>query len=179
MGSSRCCSAIRSDRSNRSFDMVGHRSSKRRRYRAGSRLISASGANGLVQRWNDGEDRVHLRKFEELLHVGTGPGDNYLDPFGAARDVMADEDSQTRGVHLRHLSEIEDVAVRSICAGFRLELEDISELYLLHRSVHITRVKNASYLIDESARCLALNSFDCECGAFPHFGPCGCHLLGL
>lgn len=140
---------------------------------------TTSGVKGIIHCVCDVENRIDFGELEELLDIRTWTNDDDSNSFGSTGNVVTDEDSQARGVHLRHMCEVEDVARWSFTAGIGSEIKDIPELHLLHRSIHVASVENSGDLVDESAWYLALNSLNRERRALPHFCPRGRHLMGL
>jgi hypothetical protein len=122
----------------------------------------ASRAERFLDRGCGGNERIDLGEFEKLNDVRVRPDDDDAHSLVPATNEVADERSQGRGVHLRDFGDIEDMQRGCLCAGGRLEVEDVSERYLLHRAVHVARVKWPGYAVDQSAGGLTFNSFNRE-----------------
>jgi hypothetical protein len=139
-----------------------------------SRRLGA-GLKSVLDCGGNRQNRVDFRELEELFHIRTWADNDDPNAFGTAGNEVADKHSQARGVHLRHVREVEDMAGGDFCTVLWLELEDVAELNLLHRSVHVPGVEDPSDLVNDGLRNLSLDPLNGERLVLPHFCARGRH----
>jgi len=132
----------------------------------------------LVHGAGDWKQVIDLGHLEKLENPRAHPGGGELNALVLAADEVPHDQTETAGIHIRHIREIEDIHVRRVSRrGFRLK--EVLQSCGRERGIHVPGGKRPGESEDERAGHLPLRAFDVEAGAFPDLGGCSGHRVSL
>lgn len=129
--------------------------------------FGARKTGSLIDRGGHREEMISSGGLEQLQNTRCDAGSDEVNPLVLAADEMADDQSETAGIHIGNVSEVEDVDLGSGVG--RVRFEHVAQGDRSEGRIHVARSERAGETKDDGPGSRVVPALDGEGGTFPDF----------